>query len=211
MKYLIACLFSTIPFFLLDAAPQSWTLQRESQGVRIYQQPTTSGHAITRGMKEMNSSIDAVLSLMRDSSACHRWLDACLLNQTIRTESPSKRLDYAVINSPLFFSDRDMYVYSVTEYDKSTQTLTIKNSGRENYDEGQPNRIRIKSIQAFWQLKKISPTKISVLYQISSNPQILRSSYLDDYVADSVFRTLLNLEKVSKQAPYAHIKVDELR
>lgn len=211
MKYLTACLLFTIPFFLLDAAPQKWTLQRDLQRVQIYQQPSTSGHAITRGIMEMNSSIGAVLSLMRDSKACHRWLDACLLNQTIQSDSPSERLDYAVIDSPLFFSDRDMYVYSITEYDKATQTLTIKNSGRENYDEGQPNRVRIKSIQAFWQLKKISPTKISVLYQISSNPQIIRSTYLDHYVADSVFRTLINLDKVSKQAPYALIKVDELQ
>lgn len=211
MKYSIALLVFCMTLFSLHADTPRWVLKRESQGLRIYQQPASVGHAITRGMMEMDSSIDAVFSVMRDSKACSRWLYACQFSQTIRAESASKRLSYAVINSPLFFADRDMYVYSFSEYDRATQTLTIRNSGREHYDQGQPNRVRITSIQAFWQLKKIAPNKISVLHQISSNPQLMKSSLLDSFVAESVFQTLRNLEKLSQQAPYALAKIPELQ
>lgn len=211
MKYVISLLVFSIPLCSLHADTQKWMLKRESQGIRIYQQPASSGHAITRGMMEMESSIDAVLSVMRDSKACIRWLYACKSNRTISVESPSKRLDYTVIDSPFLYADRDMYVYSTSEYNKNTQTLTIRNSGRENYDTGQPNRVRIKSIQAFWQLKKISPNKISVIYQLSSNPQLMKSSFLDNHVAESVFHTLRNLEKVSQQAPYSLAKLPGLQ
>ena len=211
MKYIISLLVFSISLFSLHADSTSWTLKRESQGIRIYQQPASPGHAITRGMMEMDSSIDAVLSVMRDNKACPRWLYACRSNKTISSESGSGRLDYTVIDSPLLFADRDMYVYSTSEYDKANQTLTIRNSGRENYDKGQPNRVRIKSIQVFWQLKKISPNKISVLYQVSSNPQLMKSSFLDNHVVASVFQTLHNLEKVSQQAPYSQAKLPEFQ
>ena len=211
-KYTISLLIFSISFFSLHGESSSWILKRESQGVRIYQQPASPGHAITRGMIEMESSIDAVLSVMRDNKACSRWLYACRSSQTISSEpGGSERLDYTIIDSPLLFADRDMYVYSTSEYDKTNQTLTIRNSGRENYDKGQPNRVRIKSIQVFWQLKKIAPNKISVLYQVSSNPQLMKSSFLDNHVVESVFHTLRNLEKVSQQAPYSQAKIPELQ
>ncbi len=158
----------------------------------------------------MQTSLGAVLSLMRDSKACSRWLHSCKYNQTIRHDAPSKRLDYTVVDSPLWFADRDMYVYSTSEYDKVTKTLTIRNSGRENFDKGQPNRVRIKSIQVFWQLKQIAPDKISVLYQLSSSPQLANSSFLDAYVVESVFQTLRNLGRVSKEPPYRNAHITEL-
>lgn len=210
MKHFISYFLFISLFFSCNVFANSWTLKRESQGVRIYQQPSTFGHATTRGMMEVDSTIDAMLSIMRDNEACPKWLYACLTSHNVFTKSPSERLDYAVIKSPVFFANRDMYIYSISEYDKSTQTVTIKNSGHENYDKGQANRVRIKSIQAFWQFKKISPNKISVLYQISSDPQIIRSSYLDLYIAESVFQTLINLSHTAKQAPYAQAKIDEL-
>lgn len=191
-------------------ADNNWTLKRKSQGISIYQQPSSPGHDITRGMIEMDTSLDAILSLMRDSKACPLWLHSCKSNRTIRTDSPTERLDYTIIKSPLFFADRDMYVYTSSEFDKSTQTLTIRNVGRENYDKGQANLVRVKSIQAFWQLKQISPEKISVLYQVSSNPQLMKTPFLDSHAADSVFYTLRNLKRVSQHPPYKDAKIAEL-
>lgn len=211
MKYLIPVILLNLSFFSAYGKDSDWALVQDSQGIRIYQQPSSSGHAITRGMMNMDTSIDAVLSVMRDNKACARWLFACRSNQTIHTESDNERLDYTVIDSPFVYSDRDMYVYSTGDYNKVTQTFTIRSSGRENYDKGQPNRVRIKSIQVFWRLKKISLNKISVLYQVSSDPQLVKSSFLDNHVAKSVFITLRNLEIVSQQAPYKYTKLPELQ
>lgn len=210
MKHLIVFLLLNTLSLTLHADTNKWTLKRDVQGVRIYQQPSSPGHDITRGMTEMNTSLDAVLSLMRDSKACPRWLYSCKSNRTIRSDTPAKRLDYTIVKSPLFFADRDMYVYSSSQFDKASKTLTIRNAGRENYDKGQPNLVRVKSIQAFWQLKQIAPGRISVLYQLSSNPQLMKTSFLDSHVVDSVFHTLRNLERVSQQAPYKHAKLPEL-
>lgn len=211
MKSFLVCLLLSLSFSAIHASPSKWTLKQDMQGIRIYQQPSSQGHAITRGMTEMQTSLDSILSLMRDSNACSRWLHSCKSNQIIRQDSPLKRLDYTVVDSPFWFADRDMYIYSTSEYDKGTKTLTIRNSGRENFDKGQPNRVRIKSIQGFWQLKQISPDKISVLYQLSSNPQLVNSSFLDAYVAESVFYTLRNLNSVSKTPPYKNAMLPELR
>lgn len=194
-----------------QADTQNWTLKRDLQGVRIFQQPSSPGHDITRGMTEMDTSMDAILSLMRDGKACKRWLNSCKSNRTVKVDSPTQRLDYTVLDAPFLFKDRDMYIYSVSTFDKATKTLTIRNSGREDYDKGQPNRVRVKSLQAFWQFKQIAPGKISALYQVSSNPQLMKSSFLDNHVIDSVFNTLKNLERISKQAPYKHAKLAELR
>jgi len=209
----IAKLFLTfllIVSFTSSAQAQEWSLRRDHQGIQIYQQPAKIGHAVTRGIAQMDSSIDSVLSMMRDSNACRKWLHACRFNQLIESKSPSERLDYTVIDSPYLFADRDMYVYSKSTYNARTKTLIIRVSGRENYDQGKANRVRIKSIKAFWQIKQIRAGSVSVLYQISSDPQQAPGKFLDEYMANSVLITLRNIRAISAKAPYEDVRLPEL-
>ncbi len=205
----IGLLFLLSGFCYADA--DQWKLRQEKKGIRIYQQATESGYAITRGMMEMETSLDALMTLMGDRSTCPRWVFACREGRLTKQYSPEQRLDYTVIDSPLWFADRDMYIHSITRFDRESKTIVIQLSGRENYDQGQSGRVRLKNLQGLWRLQQISPNKVTVLYQIVSNPQLMTSSLLDAYMVNSVFHTLHNLSMVAQEVRYRDAQLPEFR
>lgn len=182
---------------LTNARTTTWTLYQDSAGIRIYQQATSSGYAITRGTMEMQTSLKTLLAIMKDRSTCQQWLFSCKEGYLVKQYNLQQRLDYTVIDSPLWFADRDMYTFSSSHIDHQNKTVIIKLSGRENHDKGQEKRVRLKNLQGLWNLQQYTPNKVRVLYQIYANPQLMPSPLLDAYVAHSVFQTLKNLETVS--------------
>jgi hypothetical protein len=54
----------------------------------------------------------------------------------------------------------------------------------------------VKNLQGLWRLQQMTADKVSVFYQIYTNPQLMPSAQLDTYMVQSVFETLKNLNKV---------------
>jgi len=211
MKYfpLILCLmFFSMPCLASD---DNWHLKKAGNAIKVSQQDTDSGYAITRGSVEVGASIDAIVSLMHDHAACYQWLYSCKQSRLIEQYADGSRLDYAVINSPYLYADRDMYTHTKLSYDRATKTATITISGKASYDAGQSGRVRIKDVRGFWRMTRISENKTAILYQVYNNPQLPPSRYLNNYLAQSVFQTLSNLAVVSKQSRYRDAILKELR
>lgn len=193
-----------------QAAESSWQLKKAENGITVTQQATDSGYPITRGSVEIAASVDAIITLMRDHAACYRWFYACKQSRLIQQYDARTRLDYAVLKSPYFFADRDMYIYTDLSYDRATQTVLIRVSGRQTHDKGQPSRVRIKDLQGFWRIQKLVNNKTAVLYQVYNNPQIAPSGYLNNYLVWSVFQTLKNLAAISTEAKYRNAQLEVL-
>lgn len=196
MKYQqLFCLFFLLPS-VCYASPEQWELRQHSEGIQIHQQPTKSGYAITRGRMEMKTTLANLTALIRDRSTCQHWLYACKQGHLVKQYNPQQRLDYTVIDSPLWFKDRDMYIYSTLDFNPKSKTTTIRLSGRESHDNGQRGRVRLKNLQGLWRLQQTTADKVSVFYQIYANPQLMPSALLDAYMVQSVFETLKNLNKM---------------
>lgn len=211
MNYAALILSLLLPFSTVQANGDTWQLKRDAKGIQVSQQATPSGYATTRGSVEVDSSVDALITVIRDNAACHRWLHQCRQSRLIEQINPTTRLDYFVIDSPFLYADRDMYTYSELTYDDATQTFLISILGKEAYDKGHPRRVRIKDLKGFWRMKKSSTNKTAVTYQVYSNPQIAPSGFLNNVLADSVFNTLSKIVKVSKEDKYRDAQIIELK
>lgn len=187
------------------AQSDAWKLRRDEAGIAIYQQANASGYAVTRGETEIPASLDALLTLMRDTSACPLWVFACKEEKVVRQYNLKQRLEYAVIDSPLWFADRDMYVYSRASFDHSSRTFSLSFQGQENYDNGQAGRVRIRDLWGSWRLQQLAPDKTQLSYQLHGNPQLPASSLLDMYMVESVFQTLSNLRRLMQQDVYRNV------
>jgi hypothetical protein len=181
---------------LSHADGDKWRLRQDSDAIRIYQQATESGYAITRGMMEMQTSLHVLLDIMKDSSTCRHWLFACKESHRVKQYNAKQRLDYTVIDSPLWFADRDMYIHSTTSFEPTSKTLVIQLSGREHHDKGKAGRVRLQNLRGLWRLQQSAPNTVRVLYQIYANPQLMPSALLDAYVVHSVFETLKSLNSL---------------
>lgn len=211
MKYSMLLIFSLVFSAAGHAKTHDWQLKKQVNGIKVQQQKTDSGYPITRGSMQIDASLDALITLVRDNSACSRWLFSCKQSRLIKQYNPRTRLDYAVIDSPFVFADRDLYTFTELTFDQATQTALVRISGREAHDKGQPGRVRIKNIQGFWSMKKLSANKTLLIYQIYNNPQLKASSFLNNHLVDSVFYTLRNLAAVSKEAKYRNARLTELK
>ncbi|WMP19432.1 hypothetical protein [Thiothrix lacustris] len=194
----------------LHADAEEWVLRRDEAGIRIHQQQTASGYAITRGSIQVDTSLDALVSVMRDRSTCPRWVYACKEGHLTKQYDAKRRLDYTVIDSPLWFADRDTHIESTTDFAPKSGILTIRLTGREDYDNGQQGRVRVKDLQGLWRFQSLEPTKTRVTYQIYSNPQLPASSLLDAYMVDSVFQTLNNLAAIAHEPPYRDAQLPDI-
>lgn len=203
MRFLGASLLSTSTFLLLilpvNADTRTWKLKRDKTGIKIYQQATNSGYALTRGSIDIEASLDLLLSIMGDTNNCSRWVYACKYSQVVNQYNEQQRLDYKVIDAPLWFADRDMYIYSTASFDYKNKTFFIRLEGREKHDTGKKGRVRIKNLRGNWRLQQLQSSKTAVSYQIHANPQLPPSAILDAYMAESVFQTLNNLRELVTQ------------
>ena len=211
MKYFLLIVALVFISATCQANQNPWKLMKQANGIMIFQRPAALGYPITRGSMEIDSSPDALISLMRDNSACQRWLHLCKQSRIIKRYNAESRLDYTVIDSPFLFADRDLYTFTELTFNRASQTALIRISGREGHDKGQAGRVRIKSLQGFWRMKKLSPNRTSMLYQVYSNPQLMPSQFLNKHLVESVFYTLKNLATVSKEEKYRNARLEELK
>lgn len=191
------------------AEPSNWALSRNDGGVQIHQKPTASGFAVTRGVVKINASLDALLTLMHQRSNCAQWVYSCIKGTLTKQISPKERIDYTVINSPLWFADRDMYVHSFSQFNDKSKTFVIKLTGVENHDQGQVGRVRIRNLWGTWTLQQTGKQTL-VTYQIHANPQLPASAVLDLYMVESVFQTLQGLQRTVQKPIYQNATLPEL-
>ena len=208
-SYYLICICLLIFTSYTQAA--EWKSVRNESGVTVQQQPTSSGYAITRSSKEMQTTLPTLANILQTPKISKYLIHMCRDGWMVKQYDKANRLDYVVIDSPLLFEDRDLYVHSHASWHPPTKTVLIKMSGRENHDTGQQGRVRIKDFAGYWKFQQTAPNKVLVTYQVYNNPQIPGGALLDATLADSAFYTLLNLEKLSKNPKYQTIiSIEEL-
>jgi hypothetical protein len=190
--------FTALLNTLCYANTDKWVLARDSDGIKIYQQQTVSGYPITRAIAEMETSPQTLVALMKDRSLCQKWVHSCKSGHLVKQINPHKRLDYTLLSTPLWFADRDMYIQTTQSFDSTSKTTVLRLNGKENYDKGQANRVRIKHIQGFWRIQKITGHKVKLVYQMYSNPQVPSSRFLNAYIVETTFQTVNRLKRLAE-------------
>ena len=179
-----------------------WIEKQNERGILIQQQPTASGYAITRGTREIATTLPVLVNVLRDAGVCKELIFSCKSGAVVETYNKNERLDYVVIDAPLLLDDRDIYVHSSSSYDRATKTVLIRLSGREKHDAGQPGKVRVRGMSGFWRFQQMTPDKAQVTYQVYSDPQIPGGSFFSSVLAESVFFTLENLAKLVRSPKY---------
>lgn len=196
ITYLLAGFFS-LQLSIGTANTGNWVLKREANNIKVYQKPSGSGYAFTRGTMSISSTAEDLITFMKDRTNCQKWVYACLTGNLVTEYDANNRLDYTVIDSPLWFSDRDFYIHSTTHYNPQSKLTTIKLLGKENYKESHKGKVRIRDLYGLWRLQAMDDNTLSVLYQLHGNPQLLPSVLLDAYMVESIHQTLNNLQKAA--------------
>jgi len=201
LKISLILLLGISLFFVIypvHASNKSWTAKKNQSDILIYQRPTKSGYPETRGTLKIYSSLENLLAVMSDRSNCNQWVFACRFGKIIKKISSEERIDYTVVDSPLWFADRDMYIHAKSEFIPATKMFYIQLSGRANHDKIHAGRVRVTELYGNWTIKEISKQELSVNYTIHTNPQLVPSHLFDLYMVESVYTTLAGLKRLTE-------------
>lgn len=197
---------------LSGAQASEWTQVKNENGV-ILSQRSLPGKAYQqlRGTVLMPGKIDALMAILDNPGFCVQWLHDCRTSRTVKRINTAERIDYTVMDAPFMLDDRDMYIHSKASYDSQSRTATIQLRGMENYDTGQPRRVRVLGLQGHWRFQQLDETQVRIEYLIYLDPQVKPASLYDAMSADLAFKTLDKLRKLAGSARFRDVKFDPVR
>ncbi|HPE60894.1 MAG: hypothetical protein KDI15_07970 [Thiothrix sp.] len=198
-RYCVTTLILMLILLPLHAA--GWNVTREENGIKV-EQSSGSGYATTRATAVLDAVPDAVAALLGDTPVCTRWLADCRQGKVVDLINMTERVDYLVLDFPAPEADRDLYVYSLLSWNPVSKVVTVRMSGMENYDAGQPGRVRIREMNGSWVLQPVAGGKTRVTWQIYHNPGLKQADKANTYLSNNVFNTLTRLGKGVKEPKY---------
>ena len=90
-------------------AEEDWTLKRDREGIKVYTRSIEgSAHKAVRAEMIVQASINALVGLTMDTSACPKWAALCKRAEIVRRESETEFYVYTFNDLPWPVKDRDV-------------------------------------------------------------------------------------------------------
>ena len=202
LKIVLLCLFSSAIF----ADNPDWKLVKNQDGVQVF-------HMKKEGFKlkhhkattTINTNVSSLLAVFRDTQACPSWVYNCISNQLIGKINDSELIFYTIIDSPLFFKNRDMYLRSHFTYHTNNQNIVILLKPHTAGVSPNKENVRITEISMIWTLVPITENETRITYEIYLDPVMPLKKIVNKFILDSVFHTLKNLSLIVKQPRYQNL------
>jgi hypothetical protein len=183
---------------------QDWKLAKNKDGIKVYQiQKNGFRLKHQKASTIINASIPDLLAVLSDNNSCSMWIYHCISNQMISQPNSHSRIYYTVIDSPLFFKDRDMYLLSQITFNTDNQQALIELKPFENNANEHKDRVRIKEISMFWTLTPINENQTNLVYEVYVEPLIPFKRIVNKFILDSLYYTL---KKVTKAVKISNLK-----
>lgn len=132
------------------AADTAWTLRKSDAGVNISSRPA-AGSPINdiRSETRMKTSLDSIISLMRDYSARPRWDSMCGEIKVLKQETAAETV-YVHMKMPWPVSDRDLVMRVEWKQDPVTGVITQHAYGVPDAAPPVDGRVRMASFTNDW-------------------------------------------------------------
>lgn len=188
-------------------AANGWQEKFNKSGI-VLSQRTVPGKAYQQiqGHMTISGRIDPLVGILNNPGLCNKWLNSCISSKIVEQVTPAERINYTVIDAPLLYENRDMYIRSKAAYDSQAKAVTITLQGVENYAAVQGKQVRVKSLNGFWRFQQLDEQQVRVSYQMYSDPQITPVSVVDSFSPESLFKTFSNLRTLATSAAHRNVR-----
>jgi hypothetical protein len=159
-KYLI--LSFLIIFFALPALQaQSWHLEKDKDGIKVYTRPEPgSNFKAFKGETEVHAALDDVIAIIEDVEQFDVW-DEDVKEIRVLEREPGKFLKYYVVyDLPWPLQDRDLCVEAVFSADKNNGNILLISG---SIPEAVPLQDGIVRITTYWQKWILEPQEKGVV------------------------------------------------
>ncbi|HHF2909487.1 START domain-containing protein [Vibrio alginolyticus] len=191
-------------------ANENWQFESDKNGITIYSQEHSDGLVEIRARMFTPTSYGAFLTLLEDSDNIPNWIDNASHSRVLNQISATENIVYTQFKAPWPAKNRDMVTYSKYWVDELGFTIEIK-SAPDSYLAEQNGYVRIRSVDATWELQKLTNDTTLVEYKAFADPGGLLPNWLINKLSkESAWATFSNLRKeLPEYQQYSHPQIDE--
>jgi len=186
------------------AQEADWEFKRQVNDILVYTKDIPNSNIKSlKIIMEADVPINSVIQLLLDISAYRKWVYKCSHSEHIKEENSLSTYDYYQIDFPWPFSDRDMYVHSVTSKDPDTGVIIAESKGVPNYGPQRDGFIRILEHHNRWIITPVTPNKTHLVYTLAADPAGAIPDWLINLAADQgPIKSMKSFLKLVKTLPY---------
>ncbi|HHF2899065.1 TPA: START domain-containing protein [Vibrio alginolyticus] len=192
------------------SANENWQFESDKNGITIYSREHSDGLVEIRARMFTPTSYGAFLTLLEDSDNIPNWIDNASHSRVLNQISATENIVYTQFKAPWPAKNRDMVTYSKYWVDELGFTIEIK-SAPDSYLAEQNGYVRIRSVDATWELQKLTNDITLVEYKAFADPGGLLPNWLINKLSkESAWATFSNLRKeLPEYQQYSHPQIDE--
>ncbi|ELB2851366.1 START domain-containing protein [Vibrio alginolyticus] len=192
------------------SANENWQFESDKNGITIYSREHSNGLVEIRARMFTPTSYGAFLTLLEDSDNIPNWIDNASHSRVLNQISATENIVYTQFKAPWPAKNRDMVTYSKYWVDELGFTIEIK-SAPDSYLAEQNGYVRIRSVDATWELQKLTNDTTLVEYKAFADPGGLLPNWLINKLSkESAWATFSNLRKeLPEYQQYSHPQIDE--
>ncbi|ELA8077640.1 START domain-containing protein [Vibrio alginolyticus] len=192
------------------SANENWQFESDKNGITIYSREHSDGLVEIRARMFTPTSYGAFLTLLEDSDNIPNWIDNTSHSRVLNQISATENIVYTQFKAPWPAKNRDMVTYSKYWVDELGFTIEIK-SAPDSYLAEQNGYVRIRSVDATWELQKLTNDTTLVEYKAFADPGGLLPNWLINKLSkESAWATFSNLRKeLPEYQQYSHPQIDE--
>jgi hypothetical protein len=168
----MALLLSTLaaPAFPTTVLAEEWTLAKQENGIEVYTRPVEgSGIKEFKAIAEVDSSVDGILNLLRDSNRFHTWFPNTPSSKLLGVNG-DVRYQYSTMGTPWPISDRDNVLRSESKRHETSGVVDILVTVAPDYYPEQENLVRVRKAQGAWHLEPLAPQRSRVTFTMHLEP-----------------------------------------
>lgn len=191
-------------------AQNDWELKRDEQGVRVFSREVADARFDEIRVETVvrNSSLDAVVAVLRDTPSNPEWVAHCEDAYVIEQISPTESIVYTRTDLP--FPLRDRWVVSRSQWQQDPDTYQVSMRGRavDREMSGEQSGVRVTDSRFSWQLTPMESGDIRIVNQTFLDPNTPIPSWLaQSFMFNGPLTTMQNFQDMIERPQYRNADV----
>ncbi|MGK5095436.1 START domain-containing protein [Deltaproteobacteria bacterium TL4] len=190
-----------------------WKLLEEKEGIQVWAQAVEgSQYQKFKASLNIKATIDSIMGVMDDASACPHWVHQCKEQTVLKCVSFLERYNYQITDLPWPVDDRDSIYHVLIVPDPANKQVTFQLSGKADYKPKEDAYIRVASMEGSYVFKIISENEVNVTWEQHVEPGGNVPGWLvNQMIVELPFKTLAKLRELVAKEPYksAKLKYDD--
>ncbi|KYN83432.1 hypothetical protein ATY36_11290 [Vibrio cidicii] len=184
-----ACIALMLLSFQPLASPErGWIFDSADNGITIHFREHSDDLVEVKAQMFTPTTYASFLRLLQNTDKVSEWVDNVSGSVVLKQISPSENIVYTQFSAPWPAKDRDMLTYSTFRIDAEGFRLEISDAPQSILPP-QADYIRITSVHAVWQLKKLTNGNTHIEYTVFADPGGALPNWLINKLAKESART----------------------